>query len=536
MDNIIDKIDKIDKIYEKSSFSDKYGGSIFMTILIFLIFFICISYFLVISNSQPIKDDWINKRCSPAVIPFAGFIMDPDNPIQFTSDNFQGCVTNILKGVAAYSLVPINAFINIIMAVWTESFEALNSIRILMNKIRNSISNATYEIYERLIAFLIPLQKIIISARDMLSKTQGIMTAVLFTGLGVYDTMLTGIGATWDLIMIIFISITTAIVLFLSMFFTIPVGLIALAIYIPLAVIMIEFLIIIGDIMNTSGMRTLPKTPSCFAANTKIKTKTGYVNIQDLKPGTILYDNSVVTATMQLSSYNQIMYNLHDIIVSDTHKVLYNQDFIPVPNHPDAIKIDEFLEQYIYCFNTSNKVININNITFSDWDDLDDMDIYEIKMKCRKYFNCDNFKLSDIHKYLESGFHEDTLIELEDGNSLKIKDIQVNDVLKFGERVIGKVCIDTSDIDTFKYDINNNIICGAANLQIYKSDLGIFDFTLDKDIYHDKHLNFKKYDNMYHLLTDKNIININGIYFYDYNGAIDSFLEDSNFKFINTNF
>ena len=41
---------------------------------------------------------------------------------------------------------------------------------------------------------------------------------------------------------------------------------------------------------------------------------------------------------------------------------------------------------------------------------------------------------------------------------------------------------------------------------------------------------------MYHLLTDKNCINIDGVLFYDYNGAIDSFLDKSEFKLLTTNF
>jgi hypothetical protein len=128
------------------------------------------------------------------------------------------------------------------------------------------------------------------------------------------------------------------------------------------------------------------------------------------------------------------------------------------------------------------------------------------------------------------------MIELEDGNSIKIKDVQVNDILKFGERVIGTVCIDASDISTFKHVINGKVINGGANLQIYKFDLGIFDFTLDEDIHSEKNSDDEKYDKMYHLLTDKNCINIDGVLFYDYNGAIDSFLDKSEFKLLTTNF
>ena len=39
----------------------------------------------------------------------------------------------------------------------------------------------------------------------------------------------------------------------------------------------------------------------------------------------------------------------------------------------------------------------------------------------------ENFSKNDIHKYLDAGFDENTTIELDDGRSILIKDIEVND-------------------------------------------------------------------------------------------------------------
>ena len=535
MDNIAKKIDEL---YNKSSFTEKYGGSVFMTILIFLAFFLALSYFWVIAHSQPIKDDWVNQRCSPAVIPFAGMIMNPvdESAFDYTATNFNGCINSILSEVTAIFLIPINAFLNVIMLVWNEALDAINIIRNLIDTIRDAFSSVAQDIYGRVLGILIPIQKMFISLRDMFAKVQGVMVTSMFTGLGVYDTVLTGVSATWELMILIFIVTTIAIVILLSLFFTIPAGLIALALYIPIAIIMIEFLVLVTDVMKVSGLSPMPSTPSCFASGTQIKTQNGNVSIENIKIGMILHDNSIVTSTMKLSSYNQLMYNLNGVIVSDTHKVLLNDEFVSVPNHPEAVLIDEFLEPFIYCFNTSSKIINIDGVIYTDWDDLDDMDIHEIKIKSNKYFNTENFKTSDIHKYLESGFKEDTLIELENGNSICIKDVEVNDILKFGERVIGTVEIDSRDIKTFKHIINNKNIYGGANLQIYKFDLGIFNNTLDDDIFSIKDEKHEKYDKLYHLLTDKNSLTIDGIIFYDYNGAIDSFLEKSDFKLLANNF
>ena len=159
---------------------------------------------------------------------------------------------------------------------------------------------------------------------------------------------------------------------------------------------------------------------------------------------------------------------------------------------------------------------------FTDWDELDEMDLMEIKLKCCDIFpdlTIDEFVKSDIHKYIDSWLFGDTLIELEDGNSVKIKDIHVNDILKFGERVLGIVKIDARDIKLFKHTIDDNVIKGAGNLQIFKTDLGIFDNTLEGTIDSEEIIDNKP-DFIYQLLTYTHDFNVNGLTIYDYNVAI----------------
>ena len=41
--------------------------------------------------------------------------------------------------------------------------------------------------------------------------------------------------------------------------------------------------------------------------------------------------------------------------------------------------LENYNKPYIYCINTSNKRININNTIFADWDDLDNIDLNKMK-------------------------------------------------------------------------------------------------------------------------------------------------------------
>ena len=65
---------KINELYNKKGFIDKYGADIWLTIIICLIFFCITSYYYVLNNIEPIKANWANEKCNPAVLPFAGLI------------------------------------------------------------------------------------------------------------------------------------------------------------------------------------------------------------------------------------------------------------------------------------------------------------------------------------------------------------------------------------------------------------------------------------------------------------------------------
>ena len=102
MDNIANKIGDL---YNHSTYSEKNGGSIFMTVLILFVFFIALSYYYVMAQAKPIKDNWVNERCSPAVMPFAGLINKPEgqSAFDFTGENFSFCTQNIIKDINMYN-------------------------------------------------------------------------------------------------------------------------------------------------------------------------------------------------------------------------------------------------------------------------------------------------------------------------------------------------------------------------------------------------------------------------------------------------
>jgi hypothetical protein len=139
-------------------------------------------------------------------------------------------------------------------------------------------------------------------------------------------------------------------------------------------------------------------------------------------------------------------------------------------------------------------------------------------------------ELKDIHSELDSGFEESTKVALYNGELKNIKDVVIGDKLKNGEKVYGVVVINGANLSNqYKYILGEKLlVIGGPNLVLCDEKIWI-STTLD-NCYKIK-IN-KKCDKLYHLLTDKKTLTIENIQFYDYNAAIDLFLEKNDEKLL----
>ena len=76
-------------------------GHLLLHYSLFSVFFLLFSYYWVNSQIKPLKADWDNKKCHPAVIPFAGYVNAPSGTSQFdyTRENFNACLFNVLGSI-----------------------------------------------------------------------------------------------------------------------------------------------------------------------------------------------------------------------------------------------------------------------------------------------------------------------------------------------------------------------------------------------------------------------------------------------------
>ena len=142
MDNIQQSAKTIKQMYEKLTYFDQYGGSVFMFIILLVVLFVVVSYVTVMRNFQPIKDDWVNQRCKPQVMPFAGLINKPENMsiVDFTGQNFTNCMQNILIGITGNAVQPITYMTLAIREVFQAIAEVIQYIRTMLSSIRSNMT------------------------------------------------------------------------------------------------------------------------------------------------------------------------------------------------------------------------------------------------------------------------------------------------------------------------------------------------------------------------------------------------------------
>lgn len=495
-------------MYEKLNYFDQYGGSLILFIVITIVVIILISYFHTMINIQPIIDDWPNQRCKLNIIPIAGLITHPEgiSASEYTSQNFTYCTQNILSGITGVSVQPLTYITNALKSLANVIQRSIQSIRAMFDKVRSSMQSVSEEIMGRLINVMVPLQQIIIGFKDLLGKIQGTMTASLFTVLGSYYTLKSLMGAIAQFIIMILIAIAAMVAAFWAVPFTWGAAVANTAIFVAIAIPMSIILAFMVDTLNIRGYK-IPKI-KCFDKNTLLTMNDGSLKkIIEVEPGDILSNNNKVTAKIKVITENSEIYLLDNIIVSDSHIVKYGDKWIPVSKHPYAVKINNlYFEPYLYCLNTSNKIIEINNHVFTDWDEIYDESLDEILNNHLIPIK----KSSDIHKYLDYGFDKSTKIKLRNNDFVNIDRLVINDILENGEKVYGIVEINSTDISqTYSYNLGVN-----TYIEGYMPILNVEKRIIDNN------------DNskLYNILTDRGTFKINGVIMNDYNFAIDRFL------------
>lgn len=505
-------MDALDELYIKETYLDKYGGSVIMTIVILLIFFVAWSYYYVKGSMKSIKANWPNERCKPSVLPFAGMINAPSdaNKMEYTEKNFGHCTQSVLTTITSDLNKSLNYATSLVHNVYADIEKALQNLRNLSSRMREDATSFTDKVYNRILNVLTSVQYLVIKIRAIINKTTGVMTTSLLTTFGAYLGLQSMLGAFVKIIIIVLI-IIAAFVMIMWAVLAFPPAIAGTAVFVAVAVPLGIIMDHLKHIIDLTGDH-IPSKPACFDKNTIIPTKKGFIMIKNIQPGDILLDGSVVTGIFELSAIGLDMYNYNGVVVSGSHIIRTNDGDINVRDHPNSIRRHNYTGRVVYCLNTSSKLIRIGKTNFLDWDELTNNELYLIQQKLYNY----DINKKNINSQLDGGFVGSTRLVVKNKGRTYINEINVGDVLSTGEKILGIVTILPNTIKKLTFN-GKQPIYGGPNLQISDPNLGNLS-SLQWPTY------TKSSENLYHVITDTDYVHIEGIKFCDFNGSLDQLI------------
>jgi hypothetical protein len=523
--NWLASTEKVNEIYDRLGYYDLYGGSLILFFVLLVILCFAFSYASVMTNIQPIKQNWTQERCNPKVIPFAGFINKPDgvSVTKFTQDNFTYCMQNILTSITGYALEPLTFVTANLTSVFGTIAKTLNSIRTIISNVRTNMLNIVEQIYGKVVNVLVPLRTMIISFADMVGKVNGVLTATLFTSLSTYYALKALLGSVLQFIVMLLTILAGLIVGMWIIPFTWPAAISGTAIFLSISVPLLIIMTFMNKVMNIpiTGLPGLPGPGQCFHGDTLIQTEDGTEKpIKDISVGDRLKNGAVVTATMKLEPLDETLYFLHGVLVTGSHRVqLAPAHWVLVSEHPDSQRIGwDASRANLYCLNTTTKRIQVKDLTFADWDEvLDDSDVGQLLSPLNKA------STEDIHRFYDGGFFPETQFKLWNGTSREIRNLEPGDLLYDGSRVIGMVQVSAAGIQSREPASRHGV-----NLRTPGGSLTSLGSRIEKgDTITNK---------LYHLVTDTETFFVDGIQYSHYNSCVEHFLDKYKAKLLSTKY
>ena len=526
----------VNKLYDNLSFFELNFQSILLVFFVTTIFIFIVAGGRIMSKSNNIKKNWDAERCKPNIIPLAGFINKPvgQTIAEYTLTNFNYCIKQILDtgfktASSPYSLSDVtNGLMDTASLVdlsYNTSFTAFADLKAGIEKaisdVKNKFSNT-----------MVPVKQSMYAMQDMFSRMQAIFIAGVYTSLGnsyIIKSLVQQMTESVSKIFYLLLMVITAL-------FIIPgtqgLAVASTAVALPLLVAMASINITMA---RSLGIKpgNLPSIKKCFDKNTMLQMNSGeYKPINQIQIGDVLMNSNTVTATITLDSKYVRMYEIDGVIVSGFHKIKYNNEWTPVSKYPFKTPIINYTEPYIYCINTTNKIIKVNKLEFLDWDELFDEHLEKVLTHRSPVGTIGNKE--NIHKILDGGFLKGTVIKLFNKKTVHIQNIIPGDKLIDGSVVYGVVKIKSDDIKTVcEYNLGQlqSIFRGGSNLIFYDSRGKLHSTLNPNDILQNPahsihHLSTNNIE-LFHLLTDTQSFYVGNIKFTDYNHLIDTILKKS---------
>ncbi len=411
-----------------------FSNALMFIIILTIIVFVGVYTIGNVANISHIKKNWSEYRCSPTVMPFASLFG------YNTSENFNFCMGKTFQTHANSYFSSFGGILGDFTGLLQTIFGSIGSLRNTVATLGGGINVIFQEFTERISTFFFNLRLSAIRIKMLFGRMYAILFSVMYMGMSGITGMTTFTN--------------TFLFSFLDTF--------------------------------------------CFPAETLLNIKDkGTIPIKDIQIGDVLLPtNSRVTGLFRFYSKGQPMVILDNIRVSTNHYVNYNNKWIKAGKHPNAIKAGRWTsDEPLYCLNTNDNKIPINDYIFLDYDETSEADDYTMTyiqsvINGIKYNSSEKTLNQNIPEYC-SCVQPLTNIRLSSGELKAAKDLKIGDNLSLGSKVVGIVYREV------------NAICNIVQLE---KDVYITPSTLYWNKEKNKWIRFGQENNVIHLEKPEKMI------------------------------
>jgi len=385
-----------------------FSNALFFIILMILIIWVAVYGISTFVNIKHIKDDWANQRCSPLVMPFAGFFGEN------TTDNFEFCMGKIFNTHSQGFFGSVSGMFASFTGLLQMIFDSISSLRNTIASLGGGINVIFQEFTERISSFFFQLRMSAVRIKMLMGRLYATLFSVMYMGMSGISGMTSFTN--------------TFLFSFLDTF--------------------------------------------CFPGNTEVMVEkngvTSRTAIKDVKIGDILVPGHTrVTATFRFYSRGQPMVHIGPVLVSTNHYVQYNGKLIMAGQHPNAIPYGPWdSDELLYCLNTTDHTIPIEYLTFMDYDETPEGDEATLKW-IEETINAKAISITERRIYEDACFAIDEMAKIRTKRGLiHAKDIQIGDQLTTGSEVIGLIRREVSEVCT----LSNGVRITPATLYWDKNE------------------------------------------------------------------
>jgi hypothetical protein len=288
------------------------------------------------SDLTEIKENWVKYRCYPNYMPFASSI----DPTVGTTENFMYCMNLFGKAVLATALDPVYSLFEVIGDLLTDLTNSTNVFRTIFVKISTVLLSTIQEVFGKILNVFGALIGNLSHVQNIAGRVTSSAWYLAFVAQSSIDMIMAVFAFMYNLVKGIVIALFAISVLLSFM-------------YPPI----LAFAITLGTTIGVAYTQ-------CFHPDTPVEMQDGsVVHMKSVRVGDVLKDGQLVDARFVFKKDPSVkMFSLYGVIVSGYHKVLHNEKYIFVSDHPDAVEYVKPIHHLI-SLSTSDHKIHLNGTT-----------------------------------------------------------------------------------------------------------------------------------------------------------------------------